>query len=152
MIQCQASCWWNIIIPVNSGRPLHVTRRFVCGIKLYIFLFQLFELLIKSVCKNAWKSWFWVALFYIPIFLRFTFWWLNQQESHKDVNTDPHILPCFIYVMSSKDLICMDISVVDHTPAIVNISTDLLYLSLINVNNIIITPYNSIMSQFVLIT
>ena len=57
-----------------------------------------------------------------------------------------------LYVMSSKELICMDISVVDHTPAIVNTSTDLLHLSLINVNNIIITPYNSIMSQFVLIT
>ena len=70
----------------------------------------------------------------------------------KDVDTDPHILTCFIYVMSSKELICMDISVVDHTPAIVNTSTDLLYLSLINMNNIIITPYNSIMSQFVLIT
>ena len=54
--------------------------------------------------------------------------------------------------MSSLEVICMDISVVDHTPAIVNTSTDLLYLSLINVNNIIITPYNSIMSQFVLIT
>lgn len=65
----------------------------------------------------------------------------------KDVNTDPHILTRFVYVMSSKELICMD-----HTPAIVNTSTDLLYLSLINVNNIIITPYNSIMSQFVLIT
>ena len=45
----------------------------------------------------------------------------------------------------------MDISVVDHAPAIVNTSTDLLYLSLMNVNNIIITLYNSIMYQFVLI-
>ena len=66
--------------------------------------------------------------------------------------TDRHILTCFIYVMSSKELIGMDISVVDHTPAIVNTFTDLLYLSFINVNNTIITPYNSIMSQFVLIT
>ena len=63
-----------------------------------------------------------------------------------------HILTSFIYVMSSKELIYTDISVVDHTPAIVYTSTDLLYLSLINVNNTIITPYNSIMSQFVLIT
>ena len=54
--------------------------------------------------------------------------------------------------MSSLEVICVDISVVDHTPDIANTSTDLLYLSLINVNNIIITPYNSIMSQFVLIT
>ena len=28
----------------------------------------------------------------------------------KDVNTDPHILTCFVYVMSSKELICMDIN------------------------------------------
>ena len=46
----------------------------------------------------------------------------------------------------------MDISVVDHTPAIVNTSTDVLHLSSIDVNNIIIiTPFNIIMSQFVLI-
>ena len=65
--------------------------------------------------------------------------------------TDRHILTCFITVMSSKELIRMDISVVDHTPAIVNTSTDLLHLSSIDVNNIIITPFNSIMYQFVLI-
>ena len=36
LIQCQTSCWWNMIITVNTGRPL--TRRFVCGINLFIFL------------------------------------------------------------------------------------------------------------------
>lgn len=60
-----------------------------------------------------------------------------------------HILTCFIYVMSSKELICicMDISVVDYTPAIVYTSNRSVepIIELINVNNTIITPYNSIM-------
>ena len=75
LIQCQTSCWWNMIITVNTRRPL--TRRFVCGINLFLFLRPIiWIIIIESVCqglsvRSAWKSWFWMALTYIQTFLQF---------------------------------------------------------------------------------